>query len=151
MYASLFELGSNLKLGIIEDKDNAKALSELPAEKVRHCWAPLQAAFDDMDTLHAKAASQLARLFPNMDTHVPDGEEEEPPSDADDDYEEPEPQGRDAQRRRAADERDGRAHSRRRHGHMAVAAGAPEQRPRRAAAAAANAAMDVLEQRGELA
>ena len=34
---------------------------------------------------------------------------------------------------------------------MVVAAGAPEQRPRRAAAAAANAAMDVLEQRGELA
>ena len=33
---------------------------------------------------------------------------------------------------------------------VAVAAGALEQRPRRAAAAAANAAMDVLEQRGEL-
>ena len=33
----------------------------------------------------------------------------------------------------------------------AVAAGATEQRPRRAAAAAANAAMDALEQRGELA
>ena len=34
---------------------------------------------------------------------------------------------------------------------MAVAAGTPEQRPRRAAAAAANAAMDALEQCGELA
>ena len=99
-----------------------------------------------MEALHAKAVSQLARLFPNMETHVPDGEEEEPSSDADDDFEEPEPQVRDAQRRRAADERN--EHTRA--ADMAVAAGAPEQRPQRAAAAAANAAMDALEQRGEL-
>ena len=58
----------------------AKALSELPAEKVRHCWAPLQAAYDDMDTLHAKAAQDLQRLFPNMQVHVPEGNEEEPSS-----------------------------------------------------------------------
>ena len=55
----------------------AKALSELPSEKVRHCWAPLQAAYDDMEALHAKAAQDLARLFPNMQAPVPDGNEEE--------------------------------------------------------------------------
>ena len=74
-------------------------------------------------------------------------EEEEPTSDADDDFDEPEPPGRDAQRRRAAAERN--EHNRA--ADVAVEAGALEQRPRRAANAAANAAMDALEQRGELA
>ena len=74
------------------------------------------------------------------------GKEEEPSPDADDDFDEPEPPGRDAQRRRMAAERD--EHNRA--ADVAVAAGALEQRPRRAAATAANAAMDVLEQRGEL-
>jgi hypothetical protein len=69
----------------------AKALSELPRETVIHCWAPLQAAYDNMDALHAKAAQDLLRLFPNMRTHVPTNTEEEPTSDADDDFEQPAP------------------------------------------------------------
>jgi hypothetical protein len=41
----------------------AKALSELPAEKVRHCWAPLQVAYDNMDALHAKVRDlQISKL-----------------------------------------------------------------------------------------
>ena len=68
------------------------------------------------------------------------------PPDADADFEEPEPQGHDAQRTRAAAERDEHVRA----ADLAVAAGIPEQRPRRAAAARANAAMDALEQRGEL-
>ena len=69
-----------------------------------------------------KPASQLERLFPNMQTHVPDGNEEEPASDADDDYEEPEARGRDAQRARAEV---GRAEYSRA-ADMAVAAGVPQ-------------------------
>ena len=83
----------------------AKALSELPTETVRHCWAPLQAAYDDMSSLYEKAALDLVRLFPNMQAPIPDGNEKEPSSDADDDFEEPEPPVRDAQRRRTAAER----------------------------------------------
>jgi hypothetical protein len=83
----------------------AKTLSELPKETVLHCWAPLQASFDNMDALHAKASEQLVRLFPNMATYVPDGEEEEPSSDADDDYVEPAPKQARAQRTRAEAER----------------------------------------------
>ena len=124
----------------------AKALSELPAETVLHCWAPLQPAYDDMGALHTKAASQLERLFPNMQTHVPDGNEEEPASDADDNYEEPEPRGRDAQRARAEVERAEYSRA----ADMAVAAGVPQRRPARQAAAAANAAMDAMAGRGEL-
>jgi hypothetical protein len=58
-----------------------------------------------MDALHAKASEQLVRLFPNMATYVPDGEEEEPSSDADDDYVEPAPKQARAQRTRAEAER----------------------------------------------
>ena len=79
-------------------------------------------------------------------THVPDGEEEEPSSDADDDFEEPAPTARDALRRHAAAER--AEHDRA--ADLAARDGAPEQRPRRAAAAAANEKMDALEKRGEL-
>ena len=125
----------------------AKALSELPKETVLHCWAPLQAAFDDMNALHAKAAEQLERLFPNKATHVPDAIEEEPSSDADDDYEEPPPRWTSAQRKRAEAERAEHARA----ANAAVANGAPARRPSRTAAAAANAAMDVLDARGELA
>ena len=40
---------------------------------MRHCWAPLQSAYDDMQALYAEAATQVERLFPNKATHVPDG------------------------------------------------------------------------------
>ena len=43
----------------------AKALSELPREKVVACWQPLQSAWDDRIALHAKAKAELSRLFPN--------------------------------------------------------------------------------------
>ena len=99
-----------------------------------------------MDALHAEASEQLERLFPNMATHVPDGEEEEPSSDADDDYEEPAPKETRAQRTRAAAERAEHARA----ADVAVANGVPAQRPSRAAAAAANAAMNTLDARGEL-
>ena len=106
----------------------AKALSELPAEKVRHCWAPLQVAYDDMDTLHAKAASDLERLFPNKQVYAPDGNEEEPSSDVEDDFEDP-------------DFEQVHAHVQAQHAHAADTAGAlgvPAQRPTRSAATAAN-------------
>jgi hypothetical protein len=125
----------------------AKALSELPAETVRHCWAPLQAAYDDMEALHAEAATQLERLFPKSATYVPNGNEEEPSSDADDDYEEPAPKGASAQRQRAEAEKNEHLRA----ADAAAANGIPARRPARAAAAAANAAMDALEERGELA
>ena len=124
----------------------ARALSELPAETVRHCWAPLQAAYDNLDELHAKAASQLERLFPNMVEHVPDGNENEPSSDADDDFEEPEPVDVREQYKRKQIETSDHAHA----ADAAIANGALERRPVRAAAAAANAAMDLMETRGEL-
>lgn len=115
----------------------AKALSELPVEKVRHCWAPLQSAYDNMDALHSKAAQELGRLFPNMQAHIPDGNEEEPTSDAEDDFaEEPTALQEGAEHGCAAD--------------TAGRLGVPVRRPPRAAATAANAAMDVLDQRGEL-
>ena len=125
----------------------AKALSELPKETVLHCWAPLQAAFDDMTALHAKAAEQLERLFPNKATHVPGDNEPEPSPDVDDDYEEPAPRWTSAQRKRAEAEREEHARA----ADAAVANGAPARRPSRAAAAAANAAMDALDARGQLA
>ena len=139
----------------------AKALSELPAEKVHHCWAPLQSAYDNMDALHSKvsalnepmcphplslacgaphgtqATQELGRLFPNMQAHIPDGNEEEPTSDAEDDFSE-----------ELTAEREGAEH-----GRAADAAGqlgVPASRPPRAAAIAANVAMDALDQRGEL-
>ena len=125
----------------------ARALSNLPKETVLHCWAPLQAAFNDMNALHAKAMDQLERLFPNKATHVPDDNEPQPSPDADDDYEEPAPRWTSAQRKRA--EKESAEHARA--ADAAVANGAPPRRPSRAAAAAANAAMDALEQCGELA
>ena len=83
---------------------------------------------------------KLYALVCSLQLHLPEAP-------ADDDFDEPEPPGRDAQRRRATAERD--EHNRA--ADTAVAAGVAEQRPRRAAAAAANAAMDVLAKRGELA
>ena len=60
----------------------AKALSELPAEKVLHCWLPLKPAWDDRVTLHAKAKEELSRLFPNHGQAAadaaPEGTELEP-------------------------------------------------------------------------
>ena len=99
-----------------------------------------------MDELHAKAASQLERLFPNMVEHVPDGNENEPSSDADDDFEEPEPVDVREQYKRKQTETSDHAHA----ADAAIANGALERRPVRAAAAAANAAMDLMETRGEL-
>ena len=125
----------------------AKALSELPRETVLHCWAPLQRAYDDMDALHAKAEQDLPRLFPNMQAHVPDDNEEEPASYADDDFEEPAPQGAALQRARAEGGRAEHARA----ADMAEANGAPVRRgPIRAAAAAANAEMNAMDVRGEL-
>lgn len=43
----------------------AKALSEVPSEKVIACWAPLQEAWDNKEALHADAKKELIRLFPN--------------------------------------------------------------------------------------
>ena len=91
-------------------------------------------------------ATQLERLFPNTATYVPDGNEEEPSSDADDDYEEPAPTWRSAKQKR--EQAESAEHARA--AYVAVTNGAPARRPSRAAAAAANAAMDELDQRGEL-
>ena len=126
----------------------AKALSELPAETVLHCWAPLQAAFDDMEALHAKAASQLQRLFPNMEAPVPDAVEEEPTSDADDDFDESLPPTREHARAREHERAEQAEHTRA--ADMAAAHGIPNRRPTRHAAAAANVAMDAMDACGEL-
>ena len=86
-----------------------------------------------------QAAQELERLFPNMQAHIPDGNEEEPTSDAEDNFAEE----LTAQREEGAE-----------HGRAADAAGqlgVPARRPPRAAATAANAAMDALDERGELA
>ena len=57
----------------------AKALSELPKEKVLGCWAPLQQAWVEKEALHAEAKEQLQRLFPNNVVDVgPDAQEPEP-------------------------------------------------------------------------
>ena len=146
----------------------AKALSELPAEKVRHCWAPLQVAYDDMDALHTKvrahrndpalpkhgsshavggslqASGDLERLFPNKQAPVPDGDEPEPSSDAEDDFEDVAFEETPSQARRRVEAE---------HRVAADAAGGlgvPTQRPTRAAATAANQAMDALHERGDL-
>ena len=108
----------------------ATALSELPQEKVLHCWAPLMEASTNMTELHAKASTQLERLFPNRETHVPDGHEEEPPTVADfDDFD-----TADGLAAREAEwlVREGGA----------VAAMAPVRRTTRAAAATSTAAID---------
>ena len=56
-----------------------KALSELPKEKVAHCWAPLQEAWDKRVELHAEACQELTRLFPNHVVDVgPSANEPEP-------------------------------------------------------------------------
>ena len=111
-----------------------------------HCWAPLQPAYDEMDALHAKAAQDLPRLFPNMQGHVPHDNEEEPASDADDDFEEPQPRGTAQQRARAEQERAEHARA----ADVAIANGAVARRPLRAAAAAANEEMAAMDARGEL-
>ena len=67
----------------------AKALSELPTEKVIHCWAPLVDAYDKMTELHAEASKDLTRLFPNMKPFAPEGNEDEPNEQACDDFEDP--------------------------------------------------------------
>ena len=113
----------------------AKALSELPADKVQHCWAPLAEAYTKMDELHATAATQLERLFPNKQTHVPDRNEEEPSSDVEDDFD---------------DTADGLAAREAEYERMAAAAGAagvPLRRTSRAGAAATTAAMDAARAR----
>jgi hypothetical protein len=99
-----------------------------------------------MDALHTKATDQLERLFPNMVNYVPDGNEDEPSSDADDDYEEPAPTATRAQQKRV--EAENAEHARA--ADVAVANGAPARRPVRGAAAAANARMDALDELGEL-
>jgi hypothetical protein len=106
----------------------AKALSELPAEKVRQCWAPLAEAYTKMGELHAAAAQQLERLFPNKATPMPDGNEEEPSSDAEDDFEHDDAQGGGAREYQLL-------------ATQAVAAGVPAQRSYEAAVAAATAAI----------
>ena len=59
----------------------AKALSELPSEKVIHCWAPLQPAWKKEAELHAKAKEELTRLFPNSVVDAgPSATEPEPDS-----------------------------------------------------------------------
>ena len=57
----------------------ARALSQLPGEKVRHCWAPLQDAWDKKEELHAEAKKELARLFPNHTVDVGPADSEPDP------------------------------------------------------------------------
>ena len=83
-----------------------------------------------MDALHAKAKEQLDRLFPNRATHVPDGTEEEPSSDAEDD--EPATTAQSAQQ--CAETEHARTAD------VAVANGVPALRPSRTAATAAKCA-----------
>ena len=116
-----------------------KALSQLPQEKVRHCWAPLQVAYDEMDALYAKAASDLERLFPNKQVFAPDGNEEEPPADVDDFVHAQDPEvltNEKVEHNRVAD--------------MAGSFGVPSQRPTPAAATAASMAMDAMCEHGEM-
>ena len=106
-------------------------------------------AVDLTALLHAEAAQQLDRLFPNREAPAPEGVEEEPSSDVDDDYEEPPaPRGVAVERaeQRAAAER--AEHTRA--ADLAIAAGVPARRPTRKAAEATNKRMDELHARGEL-
>ena len=59
----------------------ARALSQLPREKVIACWAPLQDAWDKKEELHALAKGQLTRLFPNhaVDTGPEESEQDPDP------------------------------------------------------------------------
>ena len=97
-----------------------------------------------MDALHAKAKEQLNRLFPNRATHVPDGTEEEPSSDAEDDFDEPATTAQSAQQ--CAETEHARTAD------VAVANGVPALRPSRTAATAANVRMNVndMQARSEL-
>ena len=101
-----------------------------------------------MQALHAEAATQLERLFPTRPptSPFPNGNEEEPTSDADDDFEEPAPKGPRSKKARAEAERAEHIRA----ADAAVANGAPAQRPSRNAAVAANTAMDALHKCGEL-
>ena len=130
------------------------SVSELPAETVRHCWAPLQAAYDDMSSLHEKAALDLVCLFPNKQAPIPDGNEEEleeePSSDADDDFDYEEPVPRNEQTRADA-EAERVEHNRA--ADLAVAQGIPRRAPTTLAALPpqqTRPSMDALNQRGEL-
>ena len=60
-------------------KSFAHALSQLPCEKVLHCWAPLQDAWDKKEVLHAEAKEKLAHLFPNSVVDVGPAETEPEP------------------------------------------------------------------------
>ena len=132
--------------GVLGPAREGSRICDLPADKVLHCWAPLQVAFDRMSELHAKAALQVERLFPNRQAFVPVAVEEEPTSDVDDDFadEDPEYNEQPQARARRVEVEHARAAD------MAAALAVPAQRPRRGAALAANAAMDNLHARGEL-
>ena len=104
-------------------------------------------AVDLTALLHAEAAQQLDRLFPNREAPAPEGVEEEPSSDVDDDYEEP-PARRGAAAGNAYAQHERAEHTRA--ADLAVEAGVPARRPRREAAAATNRRMDELHARGEL-
>ena len=51
----------------------------MPSEKVIHCWAPLQSAWEKKQELHAKAKEELARIFPNNTVDVGPKETEAEP------------------------------------------------------------------------
>ena len=107
----------------------AAALSQLPSDKVLHCWAPLSDAYTK---IHATAAQQLERLFPNKQVHVPDATEDDPSSDVEDDFDD-----FDTDEALAAQEAE--------YERVAAAAdnaGVPTRRSGRAGAAAATAAMN---------
>ena len=116
----------------------ARALSELPREKVVQCWAPLADAYDKMNELHATATQQLPRLFPNQQTYVPGENEQEPDSDVDDDFDTDEGlAARDAEYEAMAT--------------AAAGAGVPPRRSGRAGVAAATAEMGAARERERLA
>ena len=93
-----------------------------------------------MDALHAKAEHDLARLFPNNQAPVPDGNESEPSSDVDDDFADAADYDTEAglAAREAEHERAAQA---------AQAAGVPARRSSRSTAAASNAAIDAARER----
>jgi hypothetical protein len=85
-----------------------------------------------MNELHATASDQLDRLFPNKQTHVPDGNEAEPSSDVEDDFDTDEGLEEAEYARMAA---------------AGTVAGVPTRRSGRAAAAVATAAADEARER----
>ena len=81
----------------------------------------------------------MERLFPNKSSHVPDGNEEEPTSDADDDFDTNDFDSAEGLAAREAE------HERAAAG--ATAAGVPARRSGRTAAAAATAAADAAREK----